>query len=206
MSGREPVLEAVVLAAGAGARFGGRKLLAPFGGGTVLAAALGAALAAPVRTVTVVVGAEPDAIGAEAERVAAVLGEAQRLQLVGAPLWRDGLAASLAAGIAALPQDADAAFIFLGDMPRVPPDIALALAAALGAESTAACPYVRGRRGHPALIRRALFPALMALSGDRGAGALLAGLGERLARVDTSDPGVLLDVDTPADLAALERA
>jgi CTP:molybdopterin cytidylyltransferase MocA len=46
----------------------------------------------------------------------------------------------------------------------------------------------------------ALFPQPLALTGDQGAGRLLAGLGEGLIRVEAPDDGVLYDVDTPGDL------
>ena len=52
-------LDAVVLAAGAAARFGGGKLLAPWRGGLLIEAALDAAFAAPVRSVVLVTGADP---------------------------------------------------------------------------------------------------------------------------------------------------
>jgi len=57
--GSAPALEAIVLAAGSGARFGGAKLTAPWRGGVLLDGALAAAFQAPVRTVTVVTGADP---------------------------------------------------------------------------------------------------------------------------------------------------
>src|SRR6478609_1963038 len=58
--------EAVVLAAGSGSRFGGGKLLAAWDAGVLLEGALAAAFAAPVRDVTVVVGADADAVAAVA--------------------------------------------------------------------------------------------------------------------------------------------
>lgn len=190
---------AVVLAAGAGARFGGGKLLAPFGTGVLLYGALAAAFAAPVERVIVVTGFAAEAVGEAARAFAERTGQAERLELVHAPDHADGLSASLRAGLAALPPEAGGAFIFLGDMPRVPSDMAGRLAEALG-DRLAAAPVRQGARGHPVLISSALFPELMALTGDRGAGPVLAGLGERLALVETDDPGVIYDVDRPADL------
>lgn len=190
---------AVVLAAGAGSRFGGGKLLAPCGAGVLLDGALACAFAAPAEQVIVVTGADADRVGAAARSFAERTGAAARLRLVHAVDHAEGLAASLRAGLAAVPPEADAAFVFLGDMPRVPPAMASRLAEALDGR-LAAAPVLAGRRGHPVLIAKALFPALTALSGDRGAGPVLAGLGERLATVETDDPGVLFDVDTPDDL------
>jgi molybdenum cofactor cytidylyltransferase len=188
-------LDAVVLAAGFGARFGGRKLTAPWRGGRLIDGALAAALAAPVREVVVVTGADAG--------VADRLGEGERVRLVHAPDHPDGMAASLKAGVAALSADCEGVFVFLGDMPLIPPDVPPALAAALARGARAAAPAFEGRRGHPVLFGRSLFPALARLEGDEGAREVLRGLGADLAIVPTSDPGVLIDVDAPGDLDAL---
>jgi molybdenum cofactor cytidylyltransferase len=187
-------LEAVVLAAGAGSRFGGAKLLAPYRDGLLLDGALAAAFAAPVRSVTVVTGAD-------AVRVAdAAQAFDPRIRHVHAPDHAEGMGASLRAGIASLPADAGGAFVFLGDMPRVPQAVLLPMAQAFFAGAPAAAPVFEGRRGNPVLIGRELFPDLLALTGDTGARAVLQRLGERLALVDAPDDGVLFDVDAPGDL------
>ena len=194
-----PRLHAVVLAAGAGTRFGGAKLLAPFGAGVLLDGALAAAFAAPVERVILVTGADAGPVSDAARVFAARVGDTVRLEVVHAADHAEGLAASLRAGLRAVPAEADAVFVFLGDMPCIPAGLPARLAEALG-QRLAAAPVHQGRRGHPVLVSRALFPQLAALTGDRGAGALLAGLGEGLVQVETDDAGVVFDVDTPADL------
>jgi molybdenum cofactor cytidylyltransferase len=188
-------LHALVLAAGAGARFGGGKLLAPWRGGKLIDGAIAAALAAPVETVTVATGADP--------AVAAYLDGNPRLQVIAAPDHAEGLAASLRAGIRSLPGNARGVLVFLGDMPLVPVPVLEPLAAAL-AHAPAAAPVFEGRRGHPVALSAALFPDLLALSGDRGARALLAALGAQVAEVPAPDAGVLVDVDERKDLEALQ--
>lgn len=193
-------LEAIVLAAGAGSRFGGGKLLAPWRGGVLLDGALAAAFASPVRSVSVVWGADPvvaDAASAFAERT----GEPARLRLVYAARHADGLSASLAAGLAALPADARGAFVFLGDMPRIASGLTTRMAEAFAGGAAAVAPEFDGQRGHPVLFGPLLWPRLQALSGDRGAGELLRGLGETLALVPAPDDGVLFDVDRREDLS-----
>jgi molybdenum cofactor cytidylyltransferase len=85
-------------------------------------------------------------------------------------------------------------------MPAIPPAILPALAAALAAGAPAAAPRFEGQRGHPVLFSAALFPQLKALTGDQGARDVLRAFGDRLALVETDDPGVLVDVDTPDQL------
>lgn len=191
---------AIVLAAGAGRRFGGGKLLAEFEGRPLLAGALEAALASPAPEVILVTGAQAAAVGDAARSLAAATGEAARLRIVHAADHEEGMGASLRTAARALPPDAAGAFVFLGDMPRIPAAILPRLAQAVRNGASAAAPIHDGRRGHPVLIGRELLPALAAVSGDEGARAILAGLGDRMALVETDDPGVRFDVDRPEDL------
>ena len=182
-------LWSVVLGAGAGSRFGGDKLRTPFGSGRLIDASLAAARAAPVAGVVLVT------------RPGDRLVESPDVHVVEAADWAEGMAASLRAGIAALPADATGAFIFLGDMPRITHPVLPALAEALTAGALAAAPTFEGRMGHPVVFASALFPELLALQGDRGARAVLDRLGDRLALVEAADDGVLYDVDRPGDLS-----
>ena len=193
-------LEAIVLAAGSGARFGGGKLTTPYRHGLLLDGALAAAFAAPARTVTVVTGADAPRIEAAARRFANGIGAAGRLRIVHAPQHAEGMGASLRTGVASLPCDAAGAFVFLGDMPRVPAVVLEPLAEALATGAAAAAPIFQGRRGNPVLLGATLFPDVLALQGDAGARAILQDLGDQLALVDAPDDGILFDVDLPTDL------
>ena len=186
-------LHALVLAAGAGSRFGGAKLMTPWRGGVLLDGALAAAKTAPVEAVWGVVGADP-AVAAHFKAKGAHVVEARDHAL--------GLSASLKAGIAALPRDAAGVIVFLGDMPLTPRTVPVQLAEALAAGAPAAVPTFEGRVGNPAAISACLFMELLALQGDKGARAVLEGLGDALVRVPAPDAGVLIDVDRPDDLPA----
>ena len=192
--------EAIVLAAGAGTRFGGGKLLAPYGDGVLLEGALRAAFAAPVRGVTVVTGSDPSRVGAAVMAYARQAGQYERLRIVHAVDHAEGMGASLRHGAAALPADTEAVFVFLGDMPRIPVSVLELLAQAVRDGAPAAAATFGGKRGHPAVIGAALIPQLLTLQGDAGARAVLQGLGDQLVLVQASDDGVLFDVDKPADL------
>lgn len=180
-------LVAIVLAAGRGTRFGGGKLSALLAGRPLLDHAVAAALAAPARRVIVV--ARPGTALAEGPRLS-------RVELPSA-----GLSDSLRAGLAAA-GDADAALIFLGDMPLVPHGLAARLAAALG-DAIAALPEVAGRPGHPVLLARRGFALAEGLAGDEGLGRVLRGRDD-VVRLPVADEGAVLDIDTPEALARLE--
>jgi OHCU decarboxylase len=173
------------------------KLFAEVDGTPMVARAVDAALASQAGPVIVVVGND-------AGRVRAALA-GREVTIVENRGFADGLSSSLRAGLAALPAGADAAVVLLGDMPRVG---AHHLDRLIGAfdplEGRAICvPRSHGRRGNPVLWCAAYFPELSALTGDAGARALIAGYPDRKIEVEMPDDGVLVDVDTPAELADL---
>lgn len=188
---------AIVTAAGASRRFGpASKLHAPLGGMALLERSLRALEVLPLVEVIVVV-APGDA---PSRAIAARCG----CRAVENPEPEAGLGRSIACGARALSADADAALLCLGDMPLAPAAAGGRLLARYEAcaGGVVLVPVHAGRRGHPVIFDRAHFSALAALDGDRGARDLLAGTG--LVEVPVADAGVLLDVDTPADLAAME--
>lgn len=187
----------VLLAAGCGTRFGASpKLLSPLDGKPLVRHAAQAALAADLGPVVAVVGHAGEGVRAALAGLP--------LTLVENPDYAEGLSTSLRAGLAALPETVAGALVLLGDMPRVGPDLLVQLAEAFrGAEVAAVVPVRAGQRGNPVLLnRRLLAEGLAGLTGDRGAGPLLARRDDVL-ELTVEDPGVLVDVDTPAALAGL---
>lgn len=184
-------LVAIVLAAGAGSRFGGGKLSAPFHGEPLIRHAIRAARAAPVSRVVVVSAPGLD-IGPWDEP-----GPPVELREIAAAALSD----SLRAGIAAV-GDTEAAFIFLGDMPLIPHTAAARLAEALGGNFAALLRF-EGRPGHPVLLSRIAFADIAGLQGDEGAGRLLRARKD-VAFLDWPDETVLLDVDRTEDIKRLE--
>lgn len=183
-------LVSVVLAAGSSSRFGSDKLSALFRNQPLVSHAIRAARAAPVDRVIVVC------------RPGFAIGEWEGNPPVTAvPVKSDALSTSLKAGIGAA-GDADGAFIFLGDMPLVPHDVAVKLADALD-DRFAALPRHRGRVGHPVLLSARAFPEIARLEGDQGAGKLLKGRTD-LAFEEIANPAIHLDIDRAEDMARLE--
>ena len=112
----------------------------------------------------------------------------------------EGMGTSLATAarhLLALPDTPRSVLVALADMPWIRH---ASMAGVLDALQHApmAAPSHRGRRGHPVGFRADLLPRLALLNADEGARRLLGQPGLRLVEVD--DPGVLLDIDTPADL------
>jgi molybdenum cofactor cytidylyltransferase len=108
----------------------------------------------------------------------------------------------LAAGLKAIDPTSAGAYVFLGDMPRVPAELTSNMAKALEGQARAVAPEFDGQRGHPVLLSAALFPKLLTLTGDQGAGTVLKDLGDSLILVPAPDDGCLFDIDRPGDLNA----
>ena len=189
---------ALILAAGAGQRFGGGKLTADLGGAPVIRRVAERVLAVGFAEVIAITGAD------EANIRRALAGA--DLSVSHAPDWAEGIAASLRAGMGALDPQIQGACVFLGDMPLVPVGLCADLVVAAQQAGYAARVRFEGKPGHPVAFTRAAFADLMALSGDAGATALLKARPDAVGYLDTADKGVLLDIDTPDDLAAAVAA
>lgn len=180
----------IVLAAGAGRRFGQPKALARDASGTPwVELAVAMLTSAGCRGVTVV-------LGAEAERARALVPPGARI--VTAADWRLGMSASLRAGLAAASHaEAAAALVTLVDLPGLPVEVARRVLGGGVSGRILRQAVFGGRPGHPVLIGRDHFAELAAgLEGDRGARAYLVEHGAE--EVECGDLADGLDVDEPA--------
>ena len=168
---------------------GADKLLEPVGGQALLRHVAGVALA--VGPVVVTLGG--------AARAAALAGmDVQIVQVTG-----DGMAASLRAGVAALPPH-HAVLVLLADMPEVDTDD---LRTMIAAYRTAPDDIHRavtraGKSGHPVIFPPWARDDLLTLCGDTGAKPLLAAHAARVRPVILPDNHAITDLDTPEDWAA----
>jgi CTP:molybdopterin cytidylyltransferase MocA len=200
----QPAPYAVVLAAGAGSRFGGDKLLAPFQGrpliahvaATIADAIIGGVLAGGVAVVP-----------PRAARLVWSL-ETAGLTIVENPDASSGLASSLRRGLAALATvqpPAGAALIILGDQPLLRMGTITALMEEWRKTGRSVRPRYamdRERPGHPVLLDRSAWLLADTLRGDTGLGPAFRDRPETVITVDV--PGANPDVDTPGDLHSLE--
>lgn len=189
------MIAGVLLAAGRSTRFGADKLTAKLDGKAVVRWSVGAL--ASLDAIYVVIPPGADMIVQALSRL--------DVRFV-VNLGRDeGLASSIRAGVAALPDDVEAVVIALADQPRADSAVTRALCDRWRAGGVpAVAPEYADGRGNPVLFGRECFGALLALKGDVGARDYLDALGERLGRVDVAE-AMPVDVDTPDALHALQR-
>ena len=181
----------ILLAAGHARRFGADKLMHPLAG-QPMACVSAATLQRILPTLAVVRPEQKILIGQLA---------AQGVRTVTLDETNGGMGMSIAAGVAAS-AEANGWLIALADMPFIQPATIARVLAALQNGSPIAAPVYRGQRGHPVGFSAAFGEALRALRSDAGARELLQRHAAEITLIACDDPGILADIDTPADLPA----
>ena len=186
----------IVVAAGRGSRFGAslsgleHKLAQPFGSSTVLGTTVRNAVESQLPVLVVTTEDHvPSAAAQLARRDIYVVSEQDAAR---------GMGHTIAAGVAER-SGAPGWLVLPGDMPLVQPGTLLAVASALEQHAVVYAQY-KGRRGHPVAFSAELYSELVQLKGDEGARRIVArypAYGQ-----EVPDAGVLMDIDTPAELDA----
>ena len=182
----------LILAAGAGSRFGMPKALVIYHGSTLVQRAAQTLTAAGCTRTVVVIGAEADLVRAAAPG----------LEFVENPEWPSGIASSLRLGLAALRGGAaGAVVVLLADMPGVTPDSVRRVTAGATPATLAMGGYGEGR-GHPVLLGRDHWDGVAAsANGDVGARDYLRAHEDLLRVVPVDDVADDFDLDTPEQAA-----
>jgi len=114
--------------------------------------------------------------------------------------YEDGMSGSIKAGLAAVPKEAEAALIGLGDQPNLKSSTIDAIVEEFKSSgASVVVPVYHGQRGNPVLFHRSVFNQIMKLEGDVGAKSVVRSNESRLKEIAIEDRGILFDVDTPAD-------
>jgi molybdenum cofactor cytidylyltransferase len=196
-----PVIAAVVLAAGRSRRMAphNKLLVTDKAGKTMIARVVDNVLSSNARPLLVVTGHM-------AEQVEHAVG-GRPVRMVHAPDYAEGLAASLKAGIAAVPPECAAAIVCLGDMPLVTGRMIDRLLSMYDPTEgrLIVLPTFRGKQGNPMLWDRRFFPEILQIAGDSGARFLIGRHAEAVCEVEMADDAVLRDFDTTESLASLPK-
>ena len=181
----------ILLAAGSSQRFGGHKLSHLIDG---VPMALKSAITLQSALGAILVGMRPQ------DALAPTLA-GQGLNVIFCDRAPEGMGGTLAQVVAAAPADAAGYIVALADMPFIQIDSIRAVAAALQSGAQLVAPVYRGQRGHPVGLSVGYRDELLALKGDAGARAIIRRDVALMQMIEVDDPGVLRDIDTPADLA-----
>ncbi len=190
-------IAAILLAAGRSRRMGAFKPLLPFGGVSVAEACVAALRAGGAFEVVVVVGHR----GAE---VRAALAHLEGLRFAVNEVEGSEMGVSVARGVAALSDEAEAVLIALVDQPAVPPEEIGKLVEARGRSGARlVLPEWEGRGGHPLLVDLSLREELSGVVAEKGLRALFDAHRAEVLRVPAGSPYVARDMDTREDYLAL---
>lgn len=180
---------AIILAAGMSSRMVENKLLLPWTDSEpIVRHVVMKYVDSHVDPIIVVTGRDADLVTANLEDLP--------LTCVYNPEFATGeMLSSLKAGLRATTAELSAAFIQPADMPCLPSAVITQLAAARETGFNLA-PAYQGQRGHPVLLDRAFWAAMLALPAAAKPRAVVEGSPDKLRLLDVEDDGVLLDVDT----------
>jgi molybdenum cofactor cytidylyltransferase len=193
------VIWAVILAAGESRRMGTQKLLLPFGEATVVEAVVRTALASGVDRAVAVLGADRESIRARLEPRGVDFAVNER--------YAEGMLTSIQAGIRALPPEAEAAVVMLGDQPFLPPSVVdTVIQGRRESGKGIVIPVFRGRRGHPVLVDLKYRAETLSLDPADGLRRLMRSHPDDIAEVEVDDPNILRDLDTPEDYSGLKKS
>jgi molybdenum cofactor cytidylyltransferase len=184
---------AVVLAAGKSTRMGRNKLLLPLDGKLLIDQVLDALAAADINEQVVV-------LGHNLEEVASVLNP--RLGRVKIALnvdYERGMVSSFQTGLWVL-SNVEAAFLVLGDEPILDPSLLQTMVQRLECNPDAliVSPIYRGKKGHPLLFRKPLFPEILGLQDTQTIRDVVHPHQDRTVLVEAPE-WTTLDIDTPQD-------
>ena len=181
----------VILAAGESSRMGRDKALLPYAGTTFLEH-LARLFLTHVSKVVVV-------LGYHADLIRAALPSLPGLQVALNPNYQAGQLSSLQTGLRAAP--AGLVLLTLVDHPAVAPSTVSAILA--HPDAPLVIPRYQNRRGHPILLSRPLIDEILALPPDAAAKQVVRAHHSEAIFLDLDDPGILRDIDTPADFQHL---
>lgn len=190
------MIQGLLLAGGAGLRFGANKLLCPLADGCAIGVSAARHLAQGL----------PQSLGVVRsgdEELARRLRE-EGLDVVYCRDSAHGLGHSIVCGVTASAQ-AGGWVLALADMPYIRPATIAAVAGAIEGGAEIAVVEYRGQRGHPVGFGAPLRAQLLQLRGDTGARDLIARHPGRVVRIPVDDPGIVQDIDTPDDLHPVRR-
>jgi molybdenum cofactor cytidylyltransferase len=193
-------IAALILSAGKGSRMGGNKSLLRFKGQTFLERVSNALRESTVcNEICVVTGFDHEKVSDEAHRL--------QLKAIFNPHSELGIMTSLQTGIKAIREENDAILVALVDQPLVDGEFIASFVEDFMVQNgrySLARPYVHGKPGHPSLILREHFGAILHHEAtDEGANFLFREHPEKVRKFDTENQTVITDIDTVDDLRGL---
>jgi molybdenum cofactor cytidylyltransferase len=173
------------------------KLILPWGNTTVLGQVVATFAAAGIKDILVVTGGAHKKI----EGLVTQLAKKYPVRAIFNPDHEHGgMLSSIQTGLAGLDSRPCAALIGLGDQPQVQEETVRRIRTAfVQRESPLIIPSFQGRRGHPWLVARWLWPEILALPNSTTTARHFLGAHARQIEYVNADESTLMDLDTPEE-------
>lgn len=183
---------AIILAAGASTRMKRQKLLLPYNGKTIVESVI--QNIKPVLKNNIVV-----VLGSHCEEIRKQIGNLS-IRFCVNENYRNGMLSSVICGFRALPEDAKAAMVFLGDQPHIPFKVTQKIFENWkNSGNEILIPTFKGKRGHPVLIGIKYKNDIEKLDPNKGLRRLMVKYEHEVMEVECGIPEVLRDIDTPEE-------
>ena len=186
------MIVAVVLSAGESSRMGRPKALLPVDGETFIEKIVGALARTRVGKIIVVLGHDAETLKRRLEHLAVAF-------LVNAD-YKSGQLSSLQTAVRRLQSDreCDGMLVHLVDHPYISSKLVdMMIERFYASNKLIVVPRCQGKRGHPVIFSRALFAELLNAPLDQGAKAVVNAHRDETLEIETDDPGIAVDIDTP---------
>jgi len=188
----QPMLSAILLAAGESKRMGEPKQLMPLGKSTLLEQTIDNLLNSAVDETIVV-------LGHRAEEITEVIAD-KPVKIMVNPNYRQGMSTSIIAGLILVDPRSQAVMLALGDQPSVDSQTINQLIDEFhNHDKGIAVPTHQGRRGHPIIFAIKYKEKLLELEGDIGGREIIKQHPEDVLEVAVGAASVISDIDTEAD-------
>ena len=183
---------AMILAAGESKRMGKPKLLLPFGEKTMIETVIDRVIQSKVEKILVV-------LGSNREKIEKKIGNLP-LEIAVNPDFKEGMLSSVQRGLEALPEEAQAVLVFLGDQPSIPSEVIDSVIDAFRKTGKGiVLPVYKGERGHPVLIDMKYRHEVENLNPEVGLRELVYGQPDDILEVEVDDAGILRDINVIED-------
>lgn len=183
---------AIVLAAGKSTRMKQQKLLMPFNGKTIVETVIGKIRPVLKSNILIVLGSHYDEISRIINRLP--------VKSCFNKNFENGMLSSVICGYNSLPENADAALVFLGDQPQISTEVIQAVINAWKqSEKGIVIPTFNGKRGHPVLIETGYTAEINQLDPEKGLRQLMQKNADDIFEVEIEGAEILRDIDTPED-------
>jgi len=188
----QPMVSAILLAAGKSKRMGEPKQLMPFGQSTILEQAINNLLSSAVNEVIVV-------LGYKAEEIKKTVA-AKPVKIAINPDYKQGMSTSIIAGLNLVDRQAQAVMLALGDQPLVDSQLINQLIEEFyNHDKGIVIPTYHGKRGHPTIFAIKYKQKLLELTGDIGARQIIKDHPDDVLEIAVDSESVITDIDTIND-------